>query len=120
MEHSADEAREKLLAPDVATTRATDTDSDAVAVVGYLGKGECDQYRHLYRDLDFKVFLRIPVADIVDRRSETEGDLTQGRSVVWVKSDAVLLLCETVRVQGRSGPGPTAFGGHPWPWPFGR
>lgn len=115
MEKSADNTREDLLAPDVATRRATDTPSDALSLVGYLGEGESEQYRHLYRDLEFKVFVRIPTEAIVDRCSETDDDLTHGRSVVWIKSDAVLLLCEEVRVGQRQ----PLTDGDPWPWPWG-
>jgi hypothetical protein len=102
-----------MLAPDIAARRATDSPADAIPLEGYLAEGESPEYRHLYEDRYLKVFLRIPVDAIVDRCAETD-DPTQGISVVWVKSDAVLLLGQLVRATGEE-PG----GGGGFPYPFG-
>lgn len=103
------------LTPDVATTqRATDR-SDVVTLIGYLGEGCSDQYRRLYESVALNRWIEILVVDIVDRAAAPGGeDAGAPQSVVWVRRDAELAVCEAVRASSfAEPPGPV----HQLKWP---
>jgi hypothetical protein len=92
------------LAPDAATEVATER-SDAVALVGYLGDGSSDQYRRLYESVALDSWIEIRAEDIVDRVAGPGGDYPTDMSTIWVRRDAELAMCESVRASNFEGPG---------------
>jgi hypothetical protein len=96
------------LAPDVATSQGSIDRSDAVALVGYVGEGCSGEYRRLYESVALNRWIEILAVDIVDRVAVPgTDDPTVGQSWIWVRRDAQLALCESVRASSFDGaPGP--------------
>jgi hypothetical protein len=88
------------LRPDAVVARlapVSDTTPDAVPLVGLLGEGSTGRSR-LYQDVTFQRWLEIENGDIEGRVSADGGDdVTAGQSVIRVRRDARLVLCESVR-----------------------
>ena len=83
---------------------------DAVAMVGYLGEAPSDQYRRLYQSIALNRWIEILAVDILHRLPAAEsGDLTPGQSVIWVRRDAEVTRCESVRA--------SSFEEPPWEGP---
>ena len=108
------------LTPDVATTQGPIDKSDAVALGGLLGTGCSDEYVRLYENVALNRWLEIPKAAIINRfaTEATAGgdDVTAGQSVIWVRRDAVLARCESVRASSYGGP-PESDGATLRRWP---
>jgi len=108
------------LTPDVATTQPSVDTSNAVALVGYLGDGQSDEYRRLYQTLAMNRWIEMLAEDIVARAPADGGDdPTAGQSVVWVRRDATVFSCESVRASSYESP-PSQDGEIPariWPRP---
>ena len=102
------------LAPDVATTQGSIDTSDAVALVGYLGEGDSDKHRRLYETVALNRWIEILVPDILDRLPAPIA----GQSVIWVRRDAHLVLCESARASDYEGPAESDPGAEiPLRWP---
>jgi hypothetical protein len=70
-------------------TTETDTIADVVALVGFLGVGSAGHCR-LYADPELSVSMDIAPENIVHRhRIPAEQDALGGRSVIWVKREAM-------------------------------
>ena len=82
---------------------------DAFALIGFLGGGRAGHVR-LYQDHELKVWVDIPEADIIHRRRiPAELDTFGGRSIIWVKGEALRTavdpgLVEALAEQFRIGP----------------
>jgi hypothetical protein len=116
MEESAEERR-KDLSPDIVTKRAADASYDAVTVTGYLGTDPSDGYVRIYGTARLMRFIQVREDDILDRFSQGD-DLTEGRSVILIKPEAKLLLCEVLRAQSlEKHPAADPPEGDAYPWP---
>lgn len=114
------EASKPDLTPDDATTQGSIRDtSDAVALVGYLGEGSSDQHRRLYENVALERWIEILVEDVVHRVSAAGGDdPTAGQSVIWVRRDAKVERCESLRASSfEAGPEGPPQAGLAWPRP---
>lgn len=99
------------LAPDPAITPSSIDRSEAVPLVGYLDKGTTERSVRLYESVARNRWLEILRTVIVDRAAAPAGD---GSSVLWVRRDATVDLCESVRASDYDGPAdPTT----PLKWP---
>jgi len=80
------------LTPDPIVTDASAVE-DAVLLVGFLGEGCSERSRRLYENLGLTRWIEIPVEHIVKR----ERWPTSGQTLIWVRRDASLASCESVR-----------------------
>jgi hypothetical protein len=100
------------LTPDAVVTDATAVEDDAVVLVGYLGEGCSGQSRRLYETIGLNRWIEIRVEDIVKR----DRSPTSGQNLIWVKREASLALCQSVRASSYEQPPPPPDGG-PGPLP---
>jgi hypothetical protein len=84
------------LEPDpIADSCVTAAPSDVVVLIGFLGSGQSDEHRRLFRDHTFRRWVEIPAADIKNRFL-IGGHGQPMRSIVWVDVDANVVECESV------------------------
>jgi hypothetical protein len=99
------------LKPDPAIVQGSIDRSDAVPLAGFLDTGSTEQSVRLYESVARNRWFEILRSVIVDRARSPEGD---GRSVVWVRRDATLDSCESVRASDYEGPADPKT---PFKWP---
>jgi hypothetical protein len=85
------------LAPDALTLVSAIDRSEAVPLVGHLGEGPTNESVRLYESAALNRWLEIPTDAVVYRAAGSQ-------STVWVRRDASLAMCETVRASDYESP----------------
>jgi hypothetical protein len=95
---------------------------DVVAMTGYLEAVDDNENYRLYQDRDLRRWVTIG-PDTIEAQSPSRDPRTEGQSVVWLKSDKTIVVCEEApvwtyqpppRALGSGyGDGPSDYPAHP-------